>query len=111
MEPLERIELLYKVATTINHDMNGMFIFEEMERLHLIQKLLKDTEYKLTEIGLCHLYSKIPIMKLSEGVEPITVISSHIDTHRKITIPFSELKEKKLYGTYDNAITNAAVLT
>lgn len=109
MEKMERIELLNKVAKTINHDINGKFVQGETQRLDLVEDLLKETDYKLTAIGLCHLYSKLP---LAEIPEPITVISSHIDTHRHITEPFSEIREeKKLYGTYDNSITNAAVLT
>lgn len=109
MEKMERIELLDKVARTINHDINGEFVRGETQRLDLIEDLLKETEYQLTVIGLCHLYSKVPFTEITE---PITVISSHIDTHRKITEPFSEIRdEKRLYGTYDNSITNAAVLT
>lgn len=109
METTERMELLNKVASTINHDANGQFLSGKTQRLDLIKELLGETEYQLTEIGLCHLYSKRPIKEISE---PLTVISSHVDTHREITKPFSEMREeRKLYGTYDNSITNAAVLT
>lgn len=109
MEKMERIELLNKVANTINHDSNGMFVQGETERLDLIGELLKGTDYKLTVTGLCHMYSKLPI---DEMTAPITIISSHIDTHRNITEPFSErATEKKMRGTYDNSITNAAVIS
>ncbi len=109
MNRIERIELLNRVAGTINHDMNGRFVPGETGRLDLIKDLLKDTEYYLTEIGLCHLYSREPLVKM-EG--PVTVLSSHVDTVHEITKPFSRVKdEKKLHGTYDNSITNAAILT
>ena len=109
MEKAEKIELLNKIAGTINHDANGKFVSGKIERLDLIKEMLQGSEYKLTEMGLCHLYSKRPLHEIQE---PITLISSHVDTHRNITKPFSEIREeKKLYGTYDNSITNAAVLT
>ena len=58
------------------------------------------------------MYSKIPLTELKEKQDSIIVISSHVDTHENITEPFSEIREEnKLYGTYDNSITNAAVLT
>lgn len=108
MEMNGKVELLKNVAETINHDANGRFIPGETERLDLIKKLLAHTDYDLTVVGLCHLYTKRPITELPN---PVTVISSHIDTHRGITKPFSEMQsEKKLCGTYDNSITNAAVL-
>ena len=112
MNRTERIDLLHKIAHTINHDHNGHFVAGETERLELIQELLKETGYRLTEVGLCHLYSKIPLTELKEKQDSIIVISSHVDTHENITEPFSEIREEnKLYGTYDNSITNAAVLT
>ncbi len=105
----EKIELLHKIACTINHDTPFGFVPGETERLDLIKELLKKTDYKLAEIGLCQLYSKHPI---DEIAGPITVLSSHIDTHRGITSPFSEIRdEKKLCGTYDNSITNTAILS
>ncbi len=109
MEIKERINLLNEVASKINHDINGQFVQGEIQKLELIEELLKDTDYKVTVIGLCYLYSKKPIIEMEGSV---IVISSHIDTHKHITRPFSEIREeKKLCGTYDNSITNAAVLT
>ena len=105
----EKIALLNRIACTINHDTRAGFVPGKTERLDLIKELLKETGYNLTEVGLCHLYSKQP---LDEIAEPITVLSSHIDTDRDITKPFSEIRgEKKLCGTYDNSITNAAILS
>lgn len=102
------IELLHKVAGTINHDDGCHFIEGETGRIDLISNLLEGTGYTLTEIGLCRLYSKLPV---SEMHGPVTVISSHIDTHYGIKKPFSkQTSRKKLLGTYDNSITNAAVL-
>ena len=95
METTERIELLKKVASTINHDANGQFLSGKTQRLDLIKELLGETEYQLTEIGLCHLYSKKPISEISE---PVTVISSHVDTHREITKPFSEIYAYSRHG-------------
>ena len=59
----ERIELLNKIAGTINHDANGQFVSGKTGRLDLIKELLQ---------------------------KPITVISSHVDTHKNITKPFSD---------------------
>lgn len=109
MNLTERIQLLNRVAKTTNHDLDGHFVPGETGRLDLINDLLKDTKYRLNEIGLCHLYSKLPISKMKGQ---ITVLSSHVDTVKEITRPFSlEKDEKKLLGTYDNSITNAAILT
>ncbi len=109
MNRAERIELLNRVAGTLNHDVNGHFVPGETDRLDLIKKILENTGYSMSEIGLCHLYSKKPLKEI-EGT--VTVISSHVDTHMHITKPFSRVKnEKKLEGTYDNSITNAANLT
>ncbi|MCR4618765.1 MAG: M20/M25/M40 family metallo-hydrolase [Lachnospiraceae bacterium] len=109
MNTEKSISILHTVASTINHDRFGKFVPEESTRLNIIKKLLKGTDYKVLDKDLFVLCSKRPIKEISG---PITVISSHIDTHRKITAPFSdESDDKKLRGTYDNSITNAAIIT
>ncbi len=110
MELLEKINLLDSVASTVNHDEDGEFT--NAQRLELIDLFLVDTPYHLQRIGLCYLYSKAPLEELKASGEKIMVISSHVDTHRNITEPFSEkVGDNKLRGTYDNSITNAAVLS
>ena len=112
MELLEKINLLESVASTLNHDEGGEFT--NAQRLELIYLYLADTPYHLQRIGLCYLYSKAPLEELKASGETIMVISSHVDTYwdRIITEPISEkVGDNKLRGTYDNSITNAAVLS
>ncbi len=107
---LDKINLLERVASTVNHD-DGIE-FTDTQRLDFIGKCLAGTPYQLQRIGLCHLYSREPLEELKASGRKIMVISSHVDTHKGITEPFSErISHNKLRGTYDNSITNAAVLS
>lgn len=92
----------------INHD-DGIS-FTDTARLDVIEKLLDGTEYqRVNRRGLFHLYSKKPI-SLMQG--PLVLLSSHVDCQKNITQCFSEvLSGGMLKGTYDNSITNAAVLS
>ncbi len=109
MERTERIELLNKVAVTVNHDRRGKFVDGETDRIDQIEKILDGRGYHVMKKDLFVLCYKVPVDEIEE---PVTVISSHVDTHEGITNPFSELIDnKKLWGTYDNSITNAGVLT
>lgn len=91
----------------VNYD-NGIS-FTDTARLDVIKDMLQNSEYeRVNRKGLFHLYSKKPI-SLMQG--PLVLLSSHVDCHRKITQCFSEvLSGGMLLGTYDNSITNAAVL-
>lgn len=91
-----------------NYD-NGME-FTNSGRLDVIETMLGSTKYqRVNRKGLFHLYSKKPL-SLMQG--PLVLLSSHVDCEKKITQCFSEVVESKmLRGTYDNSITNAAVLS
>ncbi len=92
----------------INYD-DGI-AFTATARLAVFEKLFSDTEYqRVNHKGLFHLYSKKPI-SLMQG--PLVLLSSHVDCERNITQCFSEVQPGgMLKGTYDNSITNAAVLS
>lgn len=75
-------------------------------------------DYGVTEGQCCALFSKVPLEQLRDSSHVI-LISSHADFVPAITKPFCKLKntdeskkEKNsyLWGTFDNSITNAAVL-
>ena len=97
-------ELLAKISL-LNRD-NGRS-FTDTSRLDAISQLLAGSNYsKINSDGLFHLYSQQKIPS-----KPAVIISSHVDCERHITKCFSEiLPDGILRGTFDNAITNAAIL-
>ena len=83
--------------------------FTKKKRLNVLRNKLDDTEFLRTEGDLCDIYHK---RSLDSYCEEVLLISSHIDCHKKIHRCFSErISEKKIRGTYDNSITNAAILS
>lgn len=91
-----------------NYD-NGIE-FINTDRLDVIDTMLDNTDYqRVNQRGLFYLYSKKPL-SLMHG--PLVLLSSHVDCQKKITQCFSQVEEGGLLrGTYDNSITNAAVLS
>lgn len=98
---------ILKKINVLNYD-NGKN-FTKTDRLDAIGTLLWSSQYRrINAQGLFHLYSKVPISDLNEKV---TVISSHIDCHNNISQNFTNTEDREyLRGTFDNAITNAAVI-
>lgn len=99
METLDRLSVL-------NRD-NG-HIFTNTNRLEVIEECLWNSRYrKINPQGLFHLYSQLPVHKILESV---VIVSSHVDCEEDITRCFTKvLEDGMLCGTYDNAITNAAI--
>ncbi len=105
---MDLYDILSRVCV-INRD-DGLR-FTQTDRLDAIADLLKDSRYKrINSSGLFHSYA--PERSDDDGKEySVFVVSSHIDCEHGITKCFSREEENgMLRGTYDNAITNAAVL-
>lgn len=83
--------------------------FTDTERFHKINSLLWNSKYRrINPDGLFFLYAAKPLQEISDPI----VISSHIDCVDNMTHLFSrEQGAELMLGTYDNSITNAAILT
>ena len=82
--------------------------FTDTRRLEVIEKELRESEYVLKKGNLFRLYSKKPV---SEIKGKILLVSSHVDCEKDIKKCFSRNETAEmLRGTYDNSITNAAIL-
>ncbi len=103
---MELLDVLSAVSV-INRD-NGSR-FTQTERIDAITSLLWDSKYRrINAEGLFILYASKPLAEYM-GNE-VVVVTSHIDCERSITRCFSEREQNgMLKGTYDNAITNAAI--
>lgn len=103
----ECIELLKKINVPCDDD--GV-VFTKTDKLDFIESELRGTEWIKKDGGIYHMYTKKP---LEEMPAPVLLLSSHADFVSDITEPFSEETEdgKSLHGTYDNSITNAALLS
>ena len=103
-------ELLYVLQrlSVLNRD-NGS-AFTNTQRLDAIASLLSDSPYHRIEAkGLFHLYGQKSVSKLKG---PVVIVSSHVDCESHITRCFASLKDKNtLLGTFDNSITNAAIVS
>ena len=99
------IEILDCISV-LNRD-NG-HIFTNTNRLEVIEECLWNSRYRrINPQGLFHLYSPLPVHKI---LEPVVIVSSHVDCEKDITRCFTKvLPDEMLCGTYDNAITNAAI--
>ncbi len=86
---------------------NGKF-FTDVRRIEKIEELLRGSRYQRVDAdGLFFLYSAVP----PETIKDPILISSHIDCEVGITRFFTqEYDDVCIKGTYDNAITNAAIL-
>lgn len=104
---IDEMDVLKKVAK-LNRD-NGLR-FTVTDREDAIHELLATTGYRLlNQDGLFHLYGLCPLHKLNS---PVWVVVSHIDCVSDITECFvEELPNGLMRGTFDNMLTNAAVLT
>ena len=100
------MEVLTKVSV-LNYD-NG-HVFTKSDRLESIGACLWGSKYRrINPQGLFHLYSPNPVEDI-QG--PVIIVSSHIDCEKSITSCFTKsCTDGKLHGTYDNAITNAAIV-
>lgn len=84
--------------------------FTDTLRLDEINQVLSGSVYRLAEQqGLFRLFAKRP---LEEIKGPVVLVSSHVDCEEDINECFcKELDDVYLKGTFDNAATNAAVLS
>ena len=104
---IDEMDILKKVAK-LNRD-NG-YRFTVTDRANAIDECLAQTRYRLlNQDGLFHLYGTCPLHELNSSV---FVIFSHIDCVSDITECFvEELPNGLMRGTFDNMLTNAAILT
>ena len=102
----ELIDVLERVCV-LNRDDGS--VFTVTDRLDAIASLLRGSAYKRVDAaGLFHMYARRPAETLRS---PVVLVSSHVDCERGITKCFSRrIDENTLLGTYDNAITNAAIV-
>ena len=84
-------------------------VFTVTDRLDAIASLLRRSGYqRIGAEGLFHIYARRPVEKL-DG--PVTIVSSHVDCERSITKCFTRvIDDETLLGTFDNMITNAAIV-
>lgn len=102
-----RKEAILKKLNVVNRDDGEQFTVKH--RLNRIGKLLSDSPYGyVDEDDLFIIYSKVPIDEIDGE---IIVVTSHVDVHKDITMCYSEIEGKLLHGTYDNSITNAAIVS
>ena len=109
MNDTELFDLINRVNVLCRDD-GSRFLPGESPKVGVIKELLKDTGYQLTEGDLFLLYHKNRLEDLDDNA---ILISSHIDTQKHITKCFTAYTKsgKKLKGTFDNSITNAAVIS
>ncbi len=102
---LELMSVLQAVSV-LNRDDGSSFT--NTQRLDAIASLLRGSDYRrLNEDGLFRLYARRSVAEM-DG--PCLVVSSHVDCERSITRCFARAAEDgMLLGTFDNAITNAAI--
>lgn len=100
---MEFLEILEEIMVP-SHD-NGV-VFTNTERIEKIGALLGRSKYRrANRSGLFYLYSARPLTEIQKPV----LISTHIDC--VMTAFFTkELEEGLILGTYDNCITNAAIV-
>ena len=99
---------LLSAVTVLNRDDGERFLVTD--RLDAVSSLLAGSRFRRVEApGLFHLYAeRDPAMLTGRSV---IVVSSHADCEAGITGCFSREEGKDtLLGTYDNAITNAAIV-
>jgi hypothetical protein len=77
--------------------------FTEDEKRTVMRELLKDSGYTEYEGTLTSVWTK------SDNIT--TLVSTHIDMVHAITRPFAELNDGIYSGTWDNLITNSAIVS
>ena len=105
---------LLKEINVLCRDNGREFDKNNSQRIRAIEDNMEDTDYKLTKGELYLLYHK---KDLTEYKDDVLLISSHIDCKQPdddeegITKCFSsQVQDNLLKGTYDNSITNTAIL-
>lgn len=105
---MKMYERLKRIATADCKDDGNNFLVTT--RLDVIHQLLHGTPWKrIKEGNLTHIYSRREIM----AEDTITIVSSHVDCVYSSLFCESlcgEDGEQLLRGTFDNALTNAAVV-
>ena len=104
---LDSILSVLKRVSVLNRD-NGLS-FTNTNRLDVIAGMLSGSKYHRMEAdGLFHMYGLKPVNEIKG---PVLIVSSHVDCERHITRCFCEQSDPDiLLGTFDNSITNAAIL-
>lgn len=104
---MNRLSTVLQQVSVLCRD-NG-YVFTNTERLDAISSLLRGSTYQRIEAdGLFHMYSRKPV---SEIHGPVMVVSSHVDCEYHITKCFAKFQQDDmLLGTFDNSITNAAIV-
>ena len=110
MKELDTAKLYERLhnLTVRNSDNGNRFI--DTSRLDKIEQELKETRYEFCHKGkLFHAYAQLPFEELPKN---LIVISSHVDFKNSTHKCFSdETNQEYVIGTYDNSITNAAIVT
>ena len=102
------LELLHYL-TIENRDNGKMFDVEKKFRLNRIELELEGSPFKECKAEkIYYAYAQVPFEELGEE---IIIVSSHVDLHKSTKEYFSIEEEEYLLGTYDNSITNAALVT
>lgn len=94
------IEIMKALCVPSYSNSNG---FTEDEKRAVMRDLLKDSGYTEHEGTLTSVWTK------SDNIT--TLVSTHIDMVRAITKPFAELNDGIYFGTWDNLITNSAIVS
>ena len=104
---MDDILTILQNVSVLNRD-NGS-AFTNTERLDAIAHLLQGSGYQRINVcGLFHIYARMPVAELGKSV---VIVSSHVDCEYHITKCFSRLIDADtMLGTFDNSITNAAIL-
>ena len=83
--------------------------FTDTRRLDVIEEKLRDSKYVCERGNLFRLYSKKPVSEIANN---LLLVSSHVDCEEKITeCFFIENTVDTIKGTFDNSITNTAILS
>ena len=103
---MQRENLLRNITEKVTRD-NGKE-FTNTERLDYIKEVLEKSNYEIyKEKSLSVIYKK----KNVDLPEKVVLISSHVDCVDEIKNPGFEITEEGDYkGTFDNAVTNAAIV-
>ncbi len=103
---IEREKILKEITGRVTRDDGKKFTVTD--RLDYIKSLLEKSDYEIYgETPLSVIYRKKEI----ELPDRVVLLSSHVDCVDEITNPNFEVTKKGNYkGTFDNAVTNAAVV-
>ncbi len=108
---MDGVDIL-KQVNVLNYDDGKKFIRED--RIHTIRRLLSGTDYRqINDDGLFLLFGREK--QIEKLPKKLILLSTHIDCKNdevsKINRCFTDTSDsQKLIGTFDNSITNAAVI-